>query len=346
MKNIKKVIVTGGYGFIGSNLVKYLLQKNYFVINIDKLTYSANLYNLKDLKNSKYVFYKADINNKNIFLKILKKHKPSVVFNLAAETHVDRSIDSPEPFINSNINGVFNILESIRSYKKKIKKKIKLIHISTDEVYGDLNQKSKRANENFPYKPSSPYAASKASADHLIKSYIRTYKFPAIISNCSNNYGPNQFPEKLIPKIIFNILNNKPIPIYGKGLNSREWIYVEDHCKALELLATKGKIGENYNIGTNNNLTNIELTKLILKKVKEKMLNVGSKVKIIYVKDRPGHDFRYAIDSKKIQKDLKWKSLTNLNKGIYETIDWYINNMDYFKSISNKNYLSRLGTKI
>ena len=346
MKNIKKVIVTGGYGFIGSNLVKYLLQKNYFVINIDKLTYSANLYNLKDLKNSKYVFYKADINNKNIFLKILKKHKPSVVFNLAAETHVDRSIDSPEPFINSNINGVFNILESIRSYKKKIKKKIKLIHISTDEVYGDLNQKSKRANENFPYKPSSPYAASKASADHLIKSYIRTYKFPAIISNCSNNYGPNQFPEKLIPKIIFNILNNKPIPIYGKGLNSREWIYVEDHCKALELLATKGKIGENYNIGTNNNLTNIELTKLILKKVKEKMFNVGSKVKIIYVKDRPGHDFRYAIDSKKIQKDLKWKSLTSLNKGIYETIDWYINNMDYFKSISNKNYQSRLGTKI
>jgi dTDP-glucose 4,6-dehydratase len=270
MKNIKKVIVTGGYGFIGSNLVKYLLQKNYFVINVDKLTYSANLYNLKDLKNNKYVFYKADISNKNLFLKILKKHKPSIVFNLAAETHVDRSIDSPEPFINSNINGVFSILESIRSYKKKTNEKIKLIHISTDEVYGDLNQNNKRANENFPYKPSSPYAASKASADHLIKSYIRTYKFPAIISNCSNNYGPNQFPEKLIPKIIFNILNNKPIPIYGKGLNSREWIYVEDHCKALELLATKGKIGENYNIGTNNNLTNIELTKLILKKLRKK----------------------------------------------------------------------------
>ena len=346
MKNIKKVIVTGGYGFIGSNLVKYLLQKNYFVINVDKLTYSANLYNLKDLKNNKYVFYKADISNKNLFLKILKKHKPSIVFNLAAETHVDRSIDSPEPFINSNINGVFSILESIRSYKKKTNEKIKLIHISTDEVYGDLNQNNKRANENFPYKPSSPYAASKASADHLIKSYIRTYKFPAIISNCSNNYGPNQFPEKLIPKIIFNILNNKPIPIYGKGLNSREWIYVEDHCKALELLATKGKIGENYNIGTNNNLTNVELTKLILKKVKEKMLKVGSKVKIIYVKDRPGHDFRYAIDSKKIQKELKWKPLTNLNKGIYETIDWYVNNMNYFKSISSKNYLSRLGTKI
>ena len=171
-----------------------------------------------------------------------------------------------------------------------------MIHISTDEVYGDLNQSSKRANEEFPYRPSSPYAASKASADHLIKSYIRTYNFPAIISNCSNNYGPNQFPEKLIPKIIFNILNNKPIPIYAKGLNSREWIYVEDHCKALEMLVTKGKIGQSYNIGTNNNLTNIKLTKLILKKIKEKINFVGKKVKIIYVKDRPGHDFRYAIN--------------------------------------------------
>jgi len=346
MKNIKKVIVTGGYGFIGSNLIKYLLKKNYFIINIDKLSYSANLYNLKNIKKNKYVFYKADINNKALFLKILKKHNPSVVYNLAAETHVDRSIDSPEQFINSNINGVFSVLESMRSYKKKTKKKIKLIHISTDEVYGDLNKNNKRANENFPYKPSSPYAASKASADHLIKSYIRTYNFPAIISNCSNNYGPNQFPEKLIPKIIFNVLNNKPIPIYGKGLNSREWIYVEDHCRALEMLAAKGKIGQNYNIGTNNNLTNIELTKLIQKKVKEKMIHVGKKVKIIYVKDRPGHDFRYAINSNKIQKELKWRPLTNLNKGISKTIDWYVNNIEYFKSISNKKNLGRLGTNI
>ena len=346
MKNTKKVIITGGYGFIGSNLVKYLLKKKYFVVNVDKMAYSANLYNLKDLKKNKYVFYRADINNKALFLKILKKHNPSVVFNLAAETHVDRSIDSPEPFINSNINGVFNILESIRSYIKQTNKKLKLVHISTDEVYGDLSQNNKRANENFPYKPSSPYAASKASADHLIKSYIRTYNFPAIISNCSNNYGPNQFPEKLIPKIIFNILNNKPIPIYAKGLNSREWIHVEDHCRALEMLATKGRIGQNYNIGTNNNLTNIELTKLILKKVKEKMVRIGKKVKIIYVKDRPGHDFRYAIDSKKIQKELKWRPLTNLNKGISKTIDWYIDNIEYFKSISDKKNHSRVGTKI
>ena len=343
MKNIKKVIITGGYGFIGSNLVKYLLKKKYFVINVDKLTYSANLYNLKNLKNNNYAFYKADINNGALFTKILKKHNPSIVFNLAAETHVDRSIDGPEPFIDSNINGVFKILESIRSYKKK---KIKLVHISTDEVYGDLSQNNKRANENFPYKPSSPYAASKASADHLIKSYVRTYNFPAIISNCSNNYGPNQFPEKLIPKIIFNILNNKPIPIYAKGLNSREWIHVEDHCRALEMLATKGKIGQSYNIGTNNNLTNIQLTKLILKKTKEKMGYIGKKVKIIYVKDRPGHDFRYAIDSTKIRNELRWKPLINLNEGISKTIDWYLNNIHYFKSISSKKHLNRLGARI
>ena len=346
MKNLKKVVVTGGYGFIGSNLVKYLLKKNYFVINVDKLSYSANLYNLKELETNRYVFYKTDINNKNYFSKILKKHNPSVVFNLAAETHVDRSIDNPETFIKNNINGVFNIIESMREYKKKTKKKIKLVHISTDEVYGDLNQTNKRADENFPYKPSSPYAASKASADHLIKSYIRTFNFPAVISNCSNNYGPNQFPEKLIPKIIFNILNNKPIPIYARGLNSREWIYVEDHCRALELLAKKGKIGQNYNIGTNNNLTNIKLTKLIIKEVKEKILNIGKKSKIIYVKDRPGHDLRYAINSRKIQKELKWKPLTNLDKGISKTVTWYVNNVEYFKTISQKKHLIRLGTKI
>jgi dTDP-glucose 4,6-dehydratase len=234
----------------------------------------------------------------------------------------------------------------MRVYTSKKNKKIKLIHISTDEVYGDLHKTNKRADENFPYKPSSPYAASKASADHLIKSYIRTYNFPAIISNCSNNYGPNQFPEKLIPKIIFNILNNKPIPIYAKGLNSREWIYVEDHCRALEILATKGKIGESYNIGTGNSLTNIKLTKLILKKVIQKIKYTGKKVKIIYVKDRPGHDFRYAINSKKIQKKFKWRPSTTLNNGISKTILWYINNIEYFKSISNKKYFIRLGTKI
>ena len=342
---MKKIIITGGSGFIGSNLVNYFLKKKYFVINVDKLSYSGNNYNSYDLNKKNYIFVKSDINNKNLIIKILKKYKPSVVFNLAAETHVDRSIDGPEPFIKSNINGVFNLLESIRFYNKKTKKKTKLIHISTDEVYGDIVNTSKRADENYPYKPSSPYAATKASADHLVKSYVRTYNFPAIISNCSNNYGPKQFPEKLIPKLIFNILNNKPLPIYGKGLNSREWIYVEDHCRALEVLSLRGKVGESYNIGSDSNLTNINLTKMIITIMKNKLHRIGKKVKIKYVKDRPGHDIRYALDSKKIQKKLKWKPVTGIKDGLYRTIDWYIANLEFFKSISKKEHIKRIGLK-
>tara|TARA_B110000259_G_C14027349_1_gene405233 strand:+ start:537 stop:1568 length:1032 start_codon:yes stop_codon:yes gene_type:complete len=343
---MKKVVVTGGCGFIGSNLINYLLKKNYFVINVDKLSYSANIYNLKDINTSKYVFVKTDINDKKIISRILKKYKPSVIYNLAAETHVDRSIDSPEPFLHSNIYGVFNILECMRYYNNKSKNKIKLIHVSTDEVYGDILDKSKRADENYPFKPSSPYAASKASADHLIKSYIRTFNFPAIISNCSNNYGPKQFPEKLIPKLILNILNNKPLPIYGKGLNSREWIHVEDHCRALEILSIKGKIGESYNIGSGKNLSNIELTKLLMKIMKNKLSTIPKKVRINFVKDRPGHDIRYALNSKKIQKKLKWKAFIKINEGLSETVDWYINNLEYFKSISKREYENRIGLKI
>jgi len=343
---MKKIIITGGSGFIGSNLVSYFLKKKYFVINIDKLSYSGNNYSSYDLSKKNYIFIKSDINKKNVIIKTLKKYNPSIVFNLAAETHVDRSIDNPEPFIKSNINGVFNLLESIRFYNKNFKKKVKLVHVSTDEVYGDILNTSKRANENYPYKPSSPYAASKASADHLVKSYVRTYNFPAIISNCSNNYGPKQFPEKLIPKLIFNILNNKPLPIYGKGLNSREWIYVEDHCRALEILSLKGKIGESYNIGSDINLTNIDLTKLIIKIMKNKLSRIGNKVKIKFVKDRPGHDVRYALNSKKIQKKLKWKPVTKIKDGLLKTIDWYINNLKYFKSISKKEHVKRIGLKI
>ena len=267
---MKKIIITGGSGFIGSNLVNYFLKKNYFVINIDKLSYSGSKYSLNNFSKHNYIFVKSNINNKKIIIKTLKKYKPSIVYNLAAETHVDRSIDGPEPFIHSNINGVFNLLESMRYYNKNISNKVKLIHVSTDEVYGDIINNSKRADENYPYQPSSPYAASKASADHLVKSYVRTYKLNAVISNCCNNYGPYQFPEKLIPKVILNIFNNKELPIYSKGENSREWIHVMDHCEALFAVFKKGKIGEFYNIGSNKNLNNLDICKILLKTAKKK----------------------------------------------------------------------------
>ena len=227
---MKKIVVTGGLGFIGSNLIKLLLSKNYYVINIDKVSYSSNFYNVKEFTGSKkYKFIKADLNNKSKILKVLNKYRPQALLNLAAETHVDRSIDGPEIFIKNNILGIFNLLQTFRKHILK-NNGCKLIHISTDEVYGDVLYG--RSKENDAYKPSSPYAASKASSDHLVYSYIRTYKLPAIITNCSNNYGPRQHPEKLIPKLIYNILNNKSLPIYGKGINSREWIYVDDHCEA------------------------------------------------------------------------------------------------------------------
>ena len=338
---MKKVIVTGGAGFIGSNLVKYLLKKKYFVINIDKLSYSANPYNLKNLyKNKNYTFFKVDLNNKKKIVKILKKYKPEGIFNLAAETHVDRSIDKPENFIFSNILGTYNLLEAILSYKKKIK----LIHVSTDEVYGDLIKG--RSDEKFPYNPSSPYSSSKASADHLIKAYVRTYKIQSIITNCCNNYGPNQFPEKLIPKLIFNIINNRALPIYAKGKNSREWMHVQDHCDALLLIYLKGKVGESYNIGSSMNLKNIDIAKKLIKIAKDRTLKINKKVKIKFVKDRPGHDFRYALNNKKILNELGWKSKIPFHSGLSKTLDWYLNNKIFFKSVSKKLYINRLGLKV
>ena len=339
---MKKVIVTGGLGFIGSNLIKILLKKKYYVINLDKITYSSNFYNVKEfLKNKNYKFIKVDINSRKKILHVLTKFKPNAIFNLAAETHVDRSIDQPETFIKSNILGVFNLLEAFKIYLKK-SKKIKLIHISTDEVYGDILYG--RSKEDDAYKPSSPYAASKASSDHLVYSYIRTFKIPAIITNCSNNYGPKQHPEKLIPKLIYNIINNKNLPIYGKGLNSREWIYVDDHCEALIKIFEKGKIGNFYNIGSNLNVNNLKISKLLIKIAKTK-IDIGKNVKIKFVKDRPGHDMRYALNSSKLIKKLRWKPKINILNGLIKTFDWYLNNPGYYLTLKKRDITARLGNK-
>ena len=335
-----RVLVTGGLGFIGSNLIKLLIDQKYTVINIDKITYSSNFYNTKEFKkNKRYKFIKCDIQNKKKILQILKKYKPIGIFNLAAETHVDRSIDSPRNFINSNILGVFNLLECFKKYCRK-NKNIKLIHISTDEVFGDVAKG--RSKETDSYNPSSPYAAAKASSDHLVSSYIKTYKIPAIITNCSNNYGPKQHPEKLIPKLIYNILNNRKLPIYGKGNNSREWIYVSDHCEALIKIFKKGRLNTFYNIGSNTNLNNISIVKKLLSIAKNKT-KIGKNVKIEFVKDRPGHDLRYAINSKKLRKEINWRPKININIGLEKTLDWYINNQKYYSSLKKRDITRRLG---
>ena len=337
---MKKVIVTGGLGFIGSNLIKLLIEKKFFVINIDKISYSSNFFNTKEFRKSKrYKFIKCDIKSHKL-KNILLKFKPSCIFNLAAETHVDRSIDNASNFVQNNIVGVYNLLECFRDFS--LKHKSKLIHISTDEVYGDILKG--RSSEKYPYNPSSPYAASKAASDHLVSSYVRTYNLNAIVTNCSNNYGPKQHPEKLIPKLIFNIINNKPLPIYGNGKNSREWIFVKDHCEALLQVFKKGKIGNFYNIGSNKNLDNLEVTKKLLN-ISKKYKNLGKNVKIKFVKDRPGHDVRYALNSNKIKKSLKWKPQTSFTKGIKLTFEWYLNNREYFKSINKNDVVKRLGNK-
>lgn len=337
----KKAIVTGGLGFIGSNLIKLLLKKNFFVINIDKIGYASNIYNLKNIKKTNYKFYKSDICSKKTFAMILKKYKPNVLFNLAAETHVDRSINNPRDFFKSNITGVYNILECIKKYVK-INQNFKMIHVSTDEVYGDIKG-SKKSKEGDRYQPSSPYSATKACGDHLINSYIRTYNLPIIISNCCNNFGPNQFPEKFVPKTIFNIIKKKNIPIYGKGKNQREWIHVEDHSRALIKLFEKGRIGESYNVGTGFIINNLKLAQKIIKIYKSNFGKKKHKIKIEFVKDRPGHDFKYALDSNKIRKKLGWKHQYNFNEALNKTIEWYLKNPKFYSAKQRRKFDKRLG---
>ena len=341
---VKKILITGGSGFIGSNLVNHLLDKKYKVINIDKLNYSSTPDKFKDFtKNNNYKFINADIADQKKLYLILKKHKPKVIFNLAAATHVDRSIDTPVNFISNNILSSLNLVETVRKiYSKKYLKKFKLIHISTDEVYGNILDKP--SDEDRSYKPNSPYAASKASVDHILRSYKKTYNLPIIIANCCNNYGPYQFPEKFIPTAIISLLNKKSIPIYGNGKNVREWIHVYDYCYALEKIMKKGKTGQNYNVGSNFRLTNIDLSKMIYKKIKKLFpklkLNKNFFKKTV---DRPGHDTRYAINSQKIRKKLNWKPSINFSKGIEETIKWYILNINWLKYCSKKYKGQRLG---
>ena len=337
----KKILITGGLGFIGSNLIKLLIKKKFFIINIDKVSYSSNFENLKNVKKN-YKFYRIDINNKKEIKNILEKYKPVGIFNLAAETHVDRSIDNPKNFIKSNINGVFNLIETTKNFLVKYKiKDFRFIHISTDEVYGDI-KKNKKSKENDPYLPSSPYASSKASSDLLLKSYFRTYKFPVIITNCTNNYGPGQYPEKLIPRMILNYKNNIDLPVYGNGKNEREWIHVLDHCEALIKIFTSGQLGENYNIGSGKIIKNVDLVKKIIFYCKKL---VQSNSKVIFVKDRPGHDKRYALNSQKIKKKIKWKPKYNFDHGIKTTIRWYLNNQNWIKKILDKRYANRIGLK-
>jgi len=352
---IKRFLITGGAGFIGSALIRLIINKtNHRVFNLDKLTYASNLKALKKIeKNKRYLFKKIDICDVNKVKHLFDEFKPDIVIHLAAETHVDRSIDGPKKFIETNILGSYTLLEESRSYWSSLrsykKKNFRFLHVSTDEVYGDLEKKSDPFTENSSYAPSSPYSASKASSDHLVRAWHRTFKLPTIITNCSNNYGPYQFHEKLIPLIILNALEGKKLPIYGKGDQIRDWLYVEDHAMALLKVALNGKIGETYNIGGQNELKNIEVVKTICNILDElkpiKFNNITNYKELInFVEDRPGHDKRYAIDISKINKKLKWKPKETFATGIKKTIKWYLNNKKWFVKVKNDEYgRERLG---
>ena len=331
------ILVTGGAGFIGSNFVlNWLSTQNEGLINLDSLSYAADLNNLESIsENKEYFFIKGSIEDQNLIEQILEKYNPRAVINFAAETHVDRSIENPEIFMKTNIFGTFHLLNASLKFWKKIslddQKKFKFLHISTDEVFGSLSLEDEKSNELSPYKPNSPYSASKAASDHLVRAWGETYKLPVITTNCTNNYGPHQFPEKLIPLLIHNCLNNKKLPIYGKGENVRDWLYVEDHCEAIKEVLENGSIGETYNIGGNNEKTNIEIVKTVcstLDEIKPRKNNSSYKELITFVEDRPGHDFRYSLDISKIKKELNWQPQETFESGIRKTILWYLENMN------------------
>lgn len=342
---MKKILVTGGAGFIGSALIRHLIKDtNYKICNIDKLTYASDQRSLLEItKSDRYEFNKVDICIKADLQKIFNAYKPNIVMHLAAESHVDNSISSPSEFINSNIFGTYNLLEVSKDYFNNLdidsQKNFIFHHISTDEVYGDLDNDDPLFNEETRYAPSSPYSASKAASDHLVRAWHRTYNLPTIVTNCSNNYGPYQFPEKLIPKTIINALQNKKIPIYGNGNQIRDWLFVNDHVEALLLTAENAKIGETYNIGGFNEIKNIEVVETICKILDELSPSdslESYKQLITFVDDRPGHDNRYAIDSNKILNDLGWNPSETFNSGIKKTVEWYLDNYDWWDPLTKK----------
>ncbi|MBE9480135.1 MAG: dTDP-glucose 4,6-dehydratase [Bacteroidetes bacterium] len=340
---MKKILITGGAGFIGSHVIRLFVNKypQYKIYNLDNLTYAGNLANLKDIENSpNYEFIKGDIIEGNYIMNLFEKYRFDSVIHLAAESHVDRSISNPTEFIYTNIVGTVNLLNAAKHiWKDNFEDKL-FYHISTDEVYGSLGKEGFFV-ETTPYDPHSPYSASKASSDHLVRAYHDTFGLPIVISNCSNNYGSYQFPEKLIPLFINNIQNNEFLPVYGKGENVRDWLYVEDHAKAIDVIFHNGKNGETYNIGGHNEWKNIDLIKVVCKIMDKKLgRKEGTSEKLItFVKDRAGHDLRYAIDSSKLQKELGWKPSLQFEEGIEKTIDWYLENEEWLKNVTSGDYL-------
>lgn len=352
-----KILVTGGAGFIGSAVVRYIIENTQdSVINLDKLTYAGNLESLKSIENSeRYAFEQVDICDRTETDRVFNQYKPDAVMHLAAESHVDRSITGPAEFIQTNIVGTYNLLEAAREYWNKLekvaRKKFRFHHISTDEVYGDLPHPDEREGklplftEQTSYAPSSPYSASKASSDHLVRAWLRTFGLPTIVTNCSNNYGPYHFPEKLIPLVILNAVEGKALPIYGKGDQIRDWLYVEDHARALHKVLTEGKVGETYNIGGHNEKQNIEVVQTICR-ILDELVPKNSKYseQIIFVNDRPGHDRRYAIDSSKIKNELAWTPAETFETGLRKTIKWYLDNQQWSNNVQDGSYQrERLG---